>query len=420
MAHHQYPQYQYHGGAGYPPPPFAVELDTSDRSQQLEGQVFEMSGESAAPRAEGQAKRPVQATDADLNGGAMQANPWPFYLDQEVKTESRAEDVVKPVAEAKAEQPLANPWAYFGPMSPDGDGDGRDAAGAAAPDAGGLGIRIEESSDSKAKSEDASVRPSPAPESSSPPPPPQHGNQDDRSAEGDPLAAGEPTPPPPSSAPTFYVAPLRVARKQVPPAAAAPAFKPYLPPQAESAAAIAPLNVKHQRPSEGPQGDPATAALPYRPYRPAGHTPPPPSMPNMSDRVDAPVSSVVPSHPASTSSPPPPQSHSPLIAGGVAPQGPPSQTAAPVRVSVSPNPTQQQHHVASTGAPPDGAAPHQFYQPPPAQPQHSPPPPPPPPPPTIAPPPAPPVSAPVPAVAVAGPPSIAAPTPYHISQQPVP
>lgn len=423
MAHNQYPQY--HGGAGYGHHPSqfsaaarATELDSSGRPQ-LEGQIFEMPGESAAPRAEEPAKRPVQAQDADIDAGKVLANPWPFYLDQDVKTESRGEDAAAASAggakggdyknaEANVEPPQANPWAYFGPMSPEEEEEEEDG--------GGLGIKV---GDAKAKSEHVAALPPPLPVSSSPPPPLPllHGTQDAQGGGGASPAAAE------SPSAEFRPAPLRVSRKQVPgaaAAAAAPAFKPYLPP-ADSAVTVAPLKLKSQRPPEGAPGD----ALPYRPYRPAGHDVPAES--KASEGVDGARPPVMPFVPAS---PPPPQAYS--LLGG------PLQTKAPV-VSGSPNPTQQQQQQGtgssgSTETPLDGA--HHHYQPlaaspqppaippplPPALPQNHPPAIPPalpqnlPPPASLAPP----IPTPLPTVAVANPPSIAAPTPHHTPQPPVP
>lgn len=400
MAHRQYPRH--HG---------AAELDTSNRSQ-LDGQIFEMPGEPIEPRTE-QSRRPVQAQDGD----AMQANPWPFYLDQDVKTESRA-DVEESAArtgagnaDAKAEQPLANPWPYFGPSE---DEDGPKAVVATVGlDVGGLGIRTEEPGDAKAKSEDVSTAAAPAALA-----PLHHGSQGERGGDraSPPPASSEPSPPLP---PSFYPAPLRVSRKQLPPAAA-PVFKPYLPPT-ESVTAVAPLQVKRHRPSDGSQGDPA-ATLPYRPYRPAGH-----DASNASDAADAAASSppAMPPQPAS----PPLQAHRPP-ATAVAPQGTSSQ-ATTWAVSASPNLAQQQQHrpaVDSPGsaeAPLDGVAPHhQHHQPnrPPSPTATGPPPPAAAPfvPPSTAPAPAPPIQEPVPKVAVAEHPTIAGSTPYHNSQHPTP
>ncbi|UKZ55339.1 hypothetical protein TrVGV298_009159 [Trichoderma virens] len=219
----------------YPPPRGAVELDTSGRSQ-LDGEIFEMPGESMVPRPEGQTRKPVQAQDGD----AVQANPWPFYLDQDVRTESRVdgEEEKKPgKADAKSEeqQPLANPWPYFGPMSPGEEEDGPKAsiaaATAAGPGAGGSGTKAEESRTAEAKIEDASAAP-----------PPLHLGSNHNKPAGDGASPASPAPPGPlppatseSSSPPapFYIAPLKLSRKQVPAAAAAPTFKPYLPPGRE-------------------------------------------------------------------------------------------------------------------------------------------------------------------------------------------
>ncbi|OTA02952.1 hypothetical protein A9Z42_0033920 [Trichoderma parareesei] len=366
MAHYPYPH--------HPPHPGAVELDTSNPSR-YEGEVFEMPGDSAVPKAERereqQSRRPVQARDEELGG--MQANPWPFYLDQDVRTDASssrhhgdAEEsaaIAKTettgegkeagkVVDGKAERPLANPWAYFGPTSPGEDVGGHKAAAAAAAgqDVGGLGISVKDPEDVKAKSESQDVpAAAPAPHQSTP------GEQgaDGASPSSPAASAGEPS----SSstpAPGFYPAPLRLSRNDVPPAAA-PAFKPYAPPTDDDVVpAVAPLNVKHQRPSpDVPQGE-ATTALPYRPYRPAGH-----GEQDVNHKADAASSPapVMPPQPASA------QSHKPPVTGAVAPQGmsPQVTTWSP---SGSPNPTQQQPASASTKPPLDGMAPHHpSYQP---------------------------------------------------------
>ncbi|KAL7795909.1 hypothetical protein V8C37DRAFT_373878 [Trichoderma ceciliae] len=267
------------------------------------------------------------------------------------------------------------------------------AAAVVEPDVGGSGTKAEESSDSKAKTGDASALPPP---SSLPSSPPHSSSQAERGAEADgvpPPATGESSSPLPP--PSYYPAPLRVSRKQVP--AAAPAFKPYLPPaenDAAAAAAVAPLKVKGQRTSQGSQGDPA--ALPFRPYRPAGHVAPPES--KADGRADAAAAaSAMPPRSSSPSLSPslsqsPSQPHGPLVTGTVAPQW------------TSPQPTSSA----------DGVAPSDFYQPPAAssQPLLRP---------TLADPPASGLL-PTAAVAVAEPASIAAPTPYpyHGSQHAVP
>lgn len=416
----------------------AVELDNSPRSH-LDGEIFEMPGDSVVHKAENEpGRKPVQAQDGDV----VQANPWPFYLDQDVRTESRVDVEEQKKADVKSEeqQPLANPWAYFGPMSP-GEEDGPKASATVGATAvglgvGGLGIKAEESGHAEAKIEDVTAAPRPLRLSS-------HGVAAGYSASHPPAPAPSPAVASESSSPpsSFYVAPLRVSRKQVPPVGAAPAFIPYSPP-AEDVAPVAPLNVKHQRPSAGPQGD-ATTTLPYRPYRPAGHV----------DDVPAASTPPVPPQPLQPASVPPPQSHGPPAVGAVPPHGPSPHVVTPqafappaappaasqgissqptnavVSASLDPGqqqPQQQDQRLAadssgSAEVPLVGVAPqHQHHQ------QHQPPPPvadvPPPLPPPLPMAAAPPIQAPVPVVAVAEHPPVAAPapTPYHNSQPPVP
>ncbi|KAH8121716.1 hypothetical protein FP744_10002826 [Trichoderma asperellum] len=410
---------------------------------QLEGEIFEMPADSVAPKTE-----PL-----------LQANPWPFYLDQDVRTEARVDKEEGAEKTKVVERPLANPWAYFGPeMTSDEEKDkeedesGHEAAAGARvvePSVGGLGIKIEElkmeeQGDSKAESEnveDPSLRP-----------PPLHLSGHDKQGADEAPPHDVPPPVPTASPPpppgTDYIAPLRLSRKQVPAFTVAPAFKPYLPPEETNNETIAPLKVKHQRASsEGPQG--GSTALPYRPYRPPGYVTPPGSK---SDHgVDVAVPAVMPvPRPASTSStpakappPPPPNAQDSLVTGPVAPQmAPPLKTPSP---SASPNLSQQQpqqHQViepsGSTGAPLDGAAPHRLHSPSvtagsqlPAAPAQAPPPPPapaaaasPPPPAAAAPAPAPPILGPVPTVAVVvavtEPSAAAASIAFHAPPPPVP
>ncbi|TFB00676.1 hypothetical protein CCMA1212_007114 [Trichoderma ghanense] len=410
MAHYQYP---------HQPHPGAVELDTSNSSR-YDGEVFEMPGDSAVPKPEReqqQGRRPVQAQDEELGG--MQANPWPFYLDRDVGTEASSrrgdaedesnvgarEDVQKGEVmgkgvDGKAERPLANPWAYFGPMSPSEDVGGREAAAAAGQHVGGLGTRIEGAGDVKAKSESQDA-PAAAPAAHQG----THGEQGANGASPSPPVAptGEPSPSSPP-APGFYPAPLRLSRKDVPPAAA-PAFKPYAPPT-DSVPAVAPLNVKHQRPSPDVAQGEAPTTLPYRPYRPAGH-----GEQDVNQSADAAAASSAPVMPPQ---PAPAQSHGPPVTAAVVPQGTSPQVTT-WSASGSPNPAQQQPAPTS----PDGLAPHHpSYQP------SRPPPPaatgPPSPLPVAAPPvpPHPPLSPHPPAAAAAA--AAAAPPPPHPIQAPTP
>ncbi|KAM0453869.1 hypothetical protein ACHAO4_004613 [Trichoderma viride] len=428
MAHHHQ----------YPPP-----------SQFAGGEVFEMPADSAAPKTE-----PLP-----------QANPWPFYLDQDVRTEARddkEEEGGKGAGrKAKvAEQSLANPWAYFGPMTPDEEkGEGEDmgrrgtAVGGTVADqgVGGLGIKteelkVEEQGESRAKiedAEDASLRPLPLHLGGYD----KQGGDDEAPPHDAPPPVPTASPPPPPPAGTDYVAPLRLSRKQVPAFTVAPAFKPYLPPEESNNATIAPLKVTHQRASSaGPEG--GSDALPYRPYRPPGYVTPPVLKADNGADVAGPAVMPVP-RPASTSSStpasaPPPlplNAHDSLATGPVAAQvAPPLKTPSPLASpNPAPPPPQRQQVVEPSGSTETALAPHRLYSPPvtagpqpPPAPTQAPPPAPAPAPapasppavaPTAPPPPATPVPAPpIPTVAVATaePSAAAASTLYHAPPPPVP
>ncbi|KAM0474279.1 hypothetical protein ACHAPX_007612 [Trichoderma viride] len=406
MAHHHQ----------YPPP-----------SQFAGGEVFEMPADSVAPKTE-----PLP-----------QANPWPFYLDQDVRTEARVDKEEEEEGEegagrnAKvAEQPLAYPWAYFGPMTPDEEKSEEQDMGGREPaeqSVGGLGIKMEElkmeeQRESKAKGEDA--------EDASLQPLPLHLGCHDKQGGHDgapPHDAPPPVPtasPPPPPTGTDYVAPLRLSRKQVPAFTVAPAFKPYLPPAESNNTTIAPLKVAHHQraSSAGPEGD--SDALPYRPYRPPGYVTPPGSK---ADNGMGPAVMPVPrptstssSTPASAPPPLPLNAHDSLVTGPVAAQvGPPLRTPSPLpSPNLAPPPPQQQQQVTET--PLDGAvALHRPYsphvtagsQPPPAPTSASPP--------AVAPtalppPPAPAPAPPVPTVAIAtAEPSVAAASTLYHAPPPV-
>ncbi|KAL7898370.1 hypothetical protein HDV63DRAFT_347584 [Trichoderma sp. SZMC 28014] len=394
------------------------------QSQFAGGEVFEMPADSVTPNTE-----PLP-----------QANPWPFYLDQDVRTEARVdkeEEGDKGTGrDAKvAEQPLANPWAYFGPMTPDEEKDeGKDMGGretavgetAAEQSVGGLGIKMEDQRESKAQSDDA--------ENASLRPLPLHlGGHDQQGGNDAPHDAPPPVPtasPPPPPTGTDYVAPLRLSRKQVPAFTVAPAFKPYLPPEESNNTTVAPLKVRHHQraSSAGPEG--GSGALPYRPYRPPGYNPSPGSEADNGADVAGPAVMLAP-RPASTSSstpasaPPPLPSNArdSLATGPAAAQvAPPRKTPSPL---ASPNLAPPQQAVVPSGSletPLDGAAAlHRPYsphvtagpQPPPAPTSASPP--------AVAPtaPPPPPPPVPTVAVATAGPSVAAASTLYHAPTPPV-
>ncbi|PTB71992.1 hypothetical protein M440DRAFT_1406041 [Trichoderma longibrachiatum ATCC 18648] len=355
--------------AHYQPHPGAVELDTSNSSR-YDGEIFEMPGDSAVPKAEReqqqQGRRPVHAQDEELGG--MQANPWPFYLDQDVKTEASSrpgdgeesavgarkdtdgkggEETGKGV-DGKAEQPPANPWAYFGPMSPSKDTGGHKAA-AAGKDVGGLGITIEGSGDLKATGESQGA-PAAAPAAHQSTPGQQGADGASHSSPAEPPSEPSSSTPP---AAAFYPAPLRLSRKDVPPAV--PSFKPYAPPT-DSVPVVAPLNVKHRRHSaHGSQGE-ATTTLPYRPYRPAGHE-------VCDDDANSTADAAASSAPAMP--PQPARSHGPPVTGAVAPQGTSPQVPTWSPSSGSPNPAQQQQPASTlTEASLDETASHHpSYQP---------------------------------------------------------
>ncbi|KAK1239211.1 hypothetical protein MKX08_006272 [Trichoderma sp. CBMAI-0020] len=367
MAHHHQ----------YPPP-----------SQFAGGEVFEMPADSVAPKTE-----PLP-----------QANPWPFYLDQDVRTEARVdrEEGGKGAGiNAKvAEQPMANPWAYFGPMTPDEEkGEEQDVGETVAKQSvDGLGIKMEELKvEEQGESKGASLRPLPLHLGGHV----KQGGDDETPPHDAPPPVPTASPPPPPPPGTDYIAPLRLSRKQVPAFTVAPAFKPYLPPEESNNATIAPLKVTHQRASSaGPDGGPD--ALPYRPYRPPGYvTPPVLKADNGADVVGSAVmpvprpASTSPSTPASAPPPLPLNAHDSLATGPVAAQvTAPRKTPSPL---ASPN-------LEPSGSTETTLAPHRLYSPPVTAGSY------PPPAPTQAPPPAP-ASASPPAVAPTVPPPPATPAP---------
>ncbi|EFY93022.1 hypothetical protein MAC_00805 [Metarhizium acridum CQMa 102] len=104
----------------YPPPLFVAELDTAPVHGSVTspegGLAFEMPGESAPVRgvSDEPERRPARTTEVDEN---VQANPWPFYLDQEVRTAGGGAPKEEDAKEGEVEQ--ANPWPYHGPASGD-------------------------------------------------------------------------------------------------------------------------------------------------------------------------------------------------------------------------------------------------------------------------------------------------------------
>ncbi|PNP44855.1 hypothetical protein TGAMA5MH_03268 [Trichoderma gamsii] len=379
-------------------------------SQFAGGEVFEMPADTVAPKTE-----PLP-----------QANPWPFYLDQDVRTEARVDKKEEEGGEKGAgrntkvaEQPLANPWAYFGPMTPDEEKSEEQDMGGREPaeqSVGGLGIKMEqlkmeEQRESEAKGEDA--------EDASLQPLPLHLGGHDKQGRDDEAPPHNAPPPVPTASPpagTDYIAPLRLSRKQVPAFTVAPAFKPYLPPEESNNTTVAPLKVEHHQmaSSEGPEG--GSGALPYRPYRPPGYVTPPGSK---ADNGMGPAVMPIP-RPASTSSstpasappppppPPPPQQQQQQV---VEPSG---STETSLHGAAAPHRPYSPHITAGSHPPPAPSLP-----PPPAPASASPPavaPIAPPPPPAYPAHPAPPAPAPpVPTVAVAtAEPSVAAvSTLYH-------
>ncbi|KAJ6443916.1 myosin class II heavy chain (MHC) [Purpureocillium lavendulum] len=264
MAHHDQQQHQHHppplqqhqhqhlahsGGGGrnpnrasYPPPLFAAELDTAPMHGTVPapsgGFAFEMCGDSAAPRRQNDepgsepepARRPVQASDEDA--ASMQANPWPFYLEETASTTAGKKDDKKPdeTADEAPARESANPWPYHGPSGEGDDGpratvypqvlvpDSRDTGPA---DEGGDGIKGEE-----------------------------------RVAKDDDDAA--------------YPAPLKITRSRAA-SPKSPTYQPYSPPPEREGAAEQDSSVR----PPGPAKD-GTTTLAYRPYQPP-ESPPPPS-----------------------------------------------------------------------------------------------------------------------------------------------
>lgn len=238
MAHHRHRE-------SYPPPLFVAELDTAPIHGTVAspqgGLAFEMPGESAPVRAE--EKKPARVADVGEN---VQANPWPFYLDQEVKLGADASAEGK---DKKEEAEQANPWPYHGPAS------GDDAPSAT------VYPQVQQSEKSTTLSGGVAAMNldgKPAQNEASP----QLGKTHDDSKMGEQTLSAA------------YPAPLRVSRPNSISMTSPPTIKPYSPPPEREDIPAGGLGtsltgVPPKSPIQGPQ----SPGVPYRPYRPPESSP---------------------------------------------------------------------------------------------------------------------------------------------------
>lgn len=190
-----------------------------------------MPAESAPARVvrEEPGRRPARATEVD---GNAQANPWPFYLDQEVGTAGGGAPREEDAKEGEVEQ--ANPWPYHGPAS------GDDAPSAT------VYPRVRQQQGPR-RTESL------------------HG-----SGSGSDDAALQESLKHPGQTASPYPAPLRVSRpSSMSTASPPPGIKPYCPPPGrDDVSAVGLGGPSSGAPPKPPIQGPHSPGVPYRPYRP--------------------------------------------------------------------------------------------------------------------------------------------------------
>lgn len=263
-----YHEYAYNYSSNRPPPLFAPKLNhanhTSPRPDTCTGSgypqdgapVFEMPADSVVPsKIEKNLSPKPQQPDAPV-----QANPWPFYLEDSTCSKSAQEegyDKPEKMATPAAQEPeLANPWPYFGPQqsgnlsTTQGQGQSPEFSNPA--------------KDSLPSQTDTQVQP-PCNKSYKPFPGTAQSLSEDsdmpRSPQDEPGSA---------SSPTFYPAPLKLAYRPAKPASPV-TFKPYAPPPSQDAyeAQSTPLSGVGKTDSQS-----TVNSVSYRPYRPNSPQPP--------------------------------------------------------------------------------------------------------------------------------------------------
>ncbi|KAK9443164.1 hypothetical protein VB005_04233 [Metarhizium brunneum] len=237
----------------YPPPLCVAELDTAPVQGSVTspggGLAFEMPAESAPARVvrDEPGRRLARATEVD---GNAQANPWPFYLDQEVGTAGGGAPREEDAKEGEVEQ--ANPWPYHGPASGD---------------------------DAPSATVYPQVRQQQGPRRTES----LHG-----SGSGSDEAALLESLKHPGQTASPYPAPLRVSRpSSTSTASPPPGIKPYCPPPGrDDVSAVGLGGPSSGAPPKPPIQGPQSAGVPYRPYRP-------PSISSASGATTAQSSSVM-------------------------------------------------------------------------------------------------------------------------------
>ncbi|KAF5017852.1 hypothetical protein F66182_10185 [Fusarium sp. NRRL 66182] len=251
----------YYGG-NHPPPLFAVELDSqpgrpsdTPAHHTPDGTpVYEMSSE------------PVLAQQMQIQD-TEQSSQWPSALQTPASS--------KPAQQGETQDKpnvIANPWAYFGPESPE-----KTAKQGQRPQLDGR------------RPSEPVYKPYPGNGESAPQVP--HGTRP---------SAGTSSPDNTNDDTAFYPAPLKLAHRPAN-AASPPAFKPYAPPVSEDTQDLQPkpLDLASRTNTQS-----TTASAAYRPYRP--HSPQPPAAPAaLSSNVRPATASPPQSNPLTSSSPAP-------------------------------------------------------------------------------------------------------------------
>jgi hypothetical protein len=170
------------------------------------------------------------------------SNEWPAPLNSPAMSISQgvAKDEPSKGVSATSQPIMANPWAYFGPESPEN--------------------KFQETHTENQRPSEPVYKPYPGSSEISPPQVPQSTRP----------SANVSTPDFTSGDNTFYPAPLKLAHRPAKPASP-PAFKPYAPPESQATSDL--LSKPLSRPDRNNPQSPTTPSS-YQPYRP--HSPQPP------------------------------------------------------------------------------------------------------------------------------------------------
>ncbi|KAK6714173.1 hypothetical protein SNK04_005123 [Fusarium graminearum] len=234
-------QTPYHGGDHHPPPLFVAELDSqpgrpSDAPSHHgpDGTpIFEMASEPV----------PAQQPQTQTPGENHSSPPdeWPAPLKSpgmpNTKSQEGTKDEPSKDASATSQPVMANPWAYFGPESPEN--------------------KFKEPQAEGRRPSAPVYKPYPGNSETCPPEVPQSTRP----------SANVSTPDLTSGSNTFYPAPLKLAHRPAKPASP-PAFKPYAPPESQDTSDLLPKPLN--RPDRTNTQSPTTPSS-YQPYRP--HSP---------------------------------------------------------------------------------------------------------------------------------------------------